>query len=64
MPWGLKRYYDTGGPHFITWSCYRRMPLLGDPAARDLFLNVVELMRVLRPPFRKKRERMGHPASL
>ena len=45
MPWGLKRYY-TGALHFITWSCYQRKPLLGDPAGRDLVLAVVELMRV------------------
>jgi hypothetical protein len=34
MPWGLKRYYGAGGLHFITWSCYRREPLLGNPARR------------------------------
>jgi len=44
MPWGLKRYYGAGDSHFITWSCYHRRPLL-DPQARDLFLNVLELMR-------------------
>ena len=46
MPWGLKRYYRTGSLHFITWSCYRRKPLLGDPARRDLVLAALELMRV------------------
>jgi putative transposase len=46
MPWGLKRYYGTGSLHFITWSCYRRRPLLGNPARRDLVLTVLELMRV------------------
>ena len=46
MPWGLKRYYSTGSLHFITWSCYRRKPLLGSPARRDLVLAVLELMRV------------------
>ncbi|HVI07861.1 MAG TPA: transposase [Candidatus Binatia bacterium] len=45
MPWGLKRYYGTGGLHFITWSCYRRRPLLSEPA-RDLLLTVLELMRL------------------
>lgn len=44
MPWGLKRYYGTGGLHFITWSCYRRLPLLADPAG-DLLLSVLEVMR-------------------
>jgi putative transposase len=46
MPWGLKRYYGTGSLHFITWSCYRRKPLLGTPARRDLLLTVLELMRL------------------
>jgi putative transposase len=46
MPWGLKRHYGTGSLHFITWSCYRRKPLLGNPARRDLVLTAVELMRV------------------
>ncbi len=46
MPWGLKRYYGSGSLHFITWSCYRRKPLLGNPARRDLVLTVLELMRV------------------
>src|SRR6266853_1270108 len=46
MPWGLKRYYGTGSLHFITWSCYRRKPLLGNPARRDLLLTVLELMRL------------------
>jgi len=46
MPWGLKRYYGTGSLHFITWSCYRRKPLLGNPARRDLLLAALELMRV------------------
>jgi putative transposase len=46
MPWGLKRYYGTGSLHFLTWSCYQRKPLLGEPARRDLFLTSLELMQV------------------
>jgi putative transposase len=45
MPWGLKRYYGTGSLHFITWSCYRRQPMLDSAEARDLFLSVLEKMR-------------------
>ncbi len=45
MPRGLKRYYGTGGLHFITCSCYRRQAMLGSPARRDLFLTVLESMR-------------------
>src|SRR5690242_21411196 len=29
MPWGLKRYHGTGHLHFITCSCYHRLPFLG-----------------------------------
>jgi putative transposase len=45
MPWGLKRYYGSGDLHFITFSCYRRQPLLGSPRRRDLFLKVLEQVR-------------------
>ena len=45
MPRGLKRYYGTGGMHFITWSCYRRQPLLDPTARKGLLLTVLELMR-------------------
>jgi len=46
MPWSLKRYYNTGALHFITWSCYQRKPLLDNPGRRDLVLAVLELMRL------------------
>jgi len=45
MPTGLKRYYGTGGLHFITSSCYQRKPFLGSSGDRDLFLKTLELMR-------------------
>ncbi|HTW32930.1 MAG TPA: transposase [Candidatus Sulfotelmatobacter sp.] len=45
MPWGLERFYDTGGLHFITWSCRDRQPLLGKPERRNLLLKVLEQMR-------------------
>ena len=45
MPWGLKRFHETGGLHFITWSCRDRQPLLGTPESRDLLLKVLEQMR-------------------
>src|SRR5450755_2612532 len=41
----LKRFYGSGDLHFITCSCYRRQPLLGTPARRDLFLTVLEQVR-------------------
>ena len=44
MPKGLKRYYGLGELHFITFRCYRRLPLLGTARARNLFLK--ELCKV------------------
>jgi putative transposase len=45
MPWGLKRYYGAGHLHFITCSCYRRLPLLNTPRRRHLFLDLLEQAR-------------------
>ena len=45
MPANLKRSYGKGDLHFITFSCYRRMPLLNTARARDLFVE--ELTKVL-----------------
>ncbi len=44
MPRGLKRYYGKGDLHFVTFSCYRRLPLLATERARNLFVK--ELARV------------------
>jgi putative transposase len=44
MPKGLKRYYGRGHLHFLTFSCYRRLPLLKTARARHLFVR--ELARV------------------
>ena len=40
-----QRYYGAGFSHFITTSCYQRSPLLASPRTRDLFLQVLELVR-------------------
>ena len=45
MPWGLNRYYGTGHLHFITCSCYHRLPLLGKPGRRTWFLELLEQTR-------------------
>jgi putative transposase len=45
VPSRLKRYYGAKHLHFITCSCYRRLPLLGTPPRRDLFLKVLEQAR-------------------
>ena len=40
----LERHYGKGDLHFITFSCYRRLPLLKTARARDIFVQ--ELARV------------------
>jgi putative transposase len=45
MPNGLERRYGSGHLHFITCSCYRRMPSLGTPEARDRFLRILNEVR-------------------
>jgi putative transposase len=45
MPKGLKRYYGLGHLHFLTFSCYRRLPLLNTVRARNVFVNALEEIR-------------------
>ena len=45
MPKGLKRYYGRGHLHFLTFSCYRRLPLLNSIRARSVFVNTLESIR-------------------
>jgi putative transposase len=45
MPRRLRRYYGSDYLHFITTSCYQRLPLLGSAKNRDLFLEVLERAR-------------------
>jgi putative transposase len=45
MPWGLKRYQQAHCLHFITFSCYRRAPLLASPEARSVFEQTLERVR-------------------
>ena len=47
MPWGLKRYQKARCLHFITFSCYRREPLLGRADARETFEAELERVRTL-----------------
>ncbi len=37
----LERLYGLGHLHFITFSCYRRLPFLRTPRARNLFLKIL-----------------------
>ena len=41
----LKRYYGQGHLHFLTFSCYRRRPLLGSARARNLFVKILDEVR-------------------
>lgn len=45
MPSGLKRYQRAESLHFITFSCYRRLPLLEAPGARETVEGVLEQTR-------------------
>jgi putative transposase len=45
MPSHLKRYQSEGSYHFITFSCYRRLPYLNNDAARIVFEEILERLR-------------------
>ena len=45
MPSRLKRYQANGDEHFVTFSCYRRLPYLDTDAARTVFLERLESLR-------------------
>ena len=46
MPDGLRRYYHTQRPHFITFTCYHRRVHLDTPEMRDLVVAALERARV------------------
>jgi putative transposase len=46
MPSGLHRTYGAHHLHFITCSCYRRLPFLSRGRSRDRFLSVLEQTRL------------------
>lgn len=45
MPSGLHRTYGAHHLHFITTSCYRRLPFLHTARSRDIFLAILEQTR-------------------
>ena len=45
MPSRLKRYQTEGHYHFITFSCYRRLPNLADDHSRIVFEQTLETIR-------------------
>ena len=44
-PYGLKRFQKAEALHFITFSCFHRLPLLDVPGARDTVEAVLEQTR-------------------
>lgn len=45
MPAGLKRIYGRGHLHFLTFSCYRQLPLLKSTRARDIVVQELGKVR-------------------
>jgi putative transposase len=45
VPWGLKRYQQPRDLHFVTFSCYRRQPLLASACAKRWFQAALEQAR-------------------
>ena len=45
MPKGLKRYYGQHHLHFVTFSCYRRLPLLSSAGSRNIFVKILDQVR-------------------
>jgi len=45
MPKGLKRYYGQGHLHFVTFSCYRRLPLLHAAGSKNCFVKILAEVR-------------------
>src|SRR6266853_486058 len=45
MPSGLSRRYGQGHLHFITCSCYRRLPLLASVRSKNIFVKILGEVR-------------------
>ncbi len=45
MPYGLTRYHHSKQCHFVTFSCYHRLPRLHSELASDLFVECLERAR-------------------
>jgi len=45
MTKGLKRYYGENQLHFVTFSCYDRLPLLGSAQSRDIVAEILGRIR-------------------
>jgi putative transposase len=45
MPHGLKRFQKAEALHFITFSCFHRLPFLATPESKETFEAVLEQIR-------------------
>jgi len=45
MPWGLKRFQESGQLHYLTFSCYHRRANFGSAQPRSLFEASLERVR-------------------
>jgi putative transposase len=45
MPWGLRRFQETGQLHFLTFSYYKRRPNFANAPSRTAFETSVERVR-------------------
>jgi len=45
MPYGLKRFQKAEALHFVTFSCFHRLPFLDAPATKETFELILEQTR-------------------
>ena len=45
LPRKKVKHYDNGEPHFLTFSCYQRMPLLSKDRTREWFVDALNQAR-------------------
>ncbi len=45
-PRKMVKHYDSGEPHFLTFSCYRRLPLLSKDRTRRWFVEALDEARI------------------
>jgi putative transposase len=45
VPWGLKRFHQSGQTHFVTFSCYHRRALFTAAANKRTFEAGLERVR-------------------
>ena len=45
MPWGLKRFHESGQTHFVTFGCYHRRPSFTEASAKYAFEAALERVR-------------------